>query len=254
MWTDQLAPDFFNNLIQLIVGVALLIFWLWPELLTGVVLMFSLAFRSLISGITPDKVDEPDFLPIWQTFLERLGIDALMLLSSICLLTHTFQISEISIPSELVSVFLQSMTAILAITISVLLLLTQLTSEKYSSVTAHRYRIHGASGLILKLQIFSVFSLGIEWASSTTSQNNFLAPHPTVVGLGLLLGSLSILGLPAFLKVTILQLRPRGLITSAEKIAIEKLHWIRRIAESNNRPKLIHEMVIFHECIQSLRF
>lgn len=70
----------------------------------------------------------------------------------------------------------------------------------------------------------------------------------------LLFGALSILALPPLLSITILQLRPRGLIKWSALLAKEQIKTLPSYSGKKNKKRLRWEMVVLHECLQSLRF
>ncbi|MBN8535795.1 MAG: hypothetical protein J0M15_01975 [Deltaproteobacteria bacterium] len=210
---------------------------------------FSFVYRS--NG--DDAIPEPES---WRYFGVRVLVDSVLVLFGLFLIYSGHQIPcsfLTTIDKDLVSTLFQSIAGILAITVSGLLLVTQLSSEKYSSVTVHRFQSHGTIHSILRIQIIALISSGYSLLT-IQNVNDHTIFSANIMAASLLFGALSILALPPLLSITILQLRPRGLIKWSALLAKEQIKTLPTYSSKKNKSRLRWEMVVLHECLQSLRF
>lgn len=148
---------------------------------------------------------------------------------------------------------LQSMAGIAAITVSALLLLTQLISEKYSSVIIHLFRKTTTSYTLLKLQIASIAFLAVTIVFTSTSGTTTNSPS-LLSAFSLLLATLSVLSLPPFLISIIQQFRPRGLVDWATELAIEQIKTLpKNKTDGRNLNWLRWHTLVLVEALNSLK-
>ena len=145
---------------------------------------------------------------------------------------------------------LQSMAGITAITVSALLLLTQLISEKYSTVIIHLFRRTTTSYTLLKIQIASIAFLATAIALSTEIADSKTQAPFVLTYLSMFLSAASILTLPPFLISIVQQFRPRGLVDWAGRLAEEQ---IKYLPSGGNRTWLRWHTLALVESLNSLK-